>query len=335
MTTEAINQRRFADKPGTYEVWYLTWNHPGTGQGFWLRFVVEAPDHGPARGELWFARFDPKAPERTFGVHRRYPIEKVHDQPSPFELSIDKSRLGHAHTFGAFDGAGHAIAWDLRWQPAERDLPFLPDLAYTFKIGETAVASPNPRVAVTGSLVVDGERLSFDQAVLGQTHVWGTRHAYSWTWAHCADFEGEPTALVELTTPRLRRRGRMLPPLVMATLELDGTRYRFNQFRHLMRNRATWTGQRVDIDVRSARYRLVGELTCTPDQMVSAPYLDPDGTKLYCANTEIGDAVFTLAKRTAFGWQEVRRLVSRGRAHFEVGNREEDPAVTRKHVTVE
>jgi len=335
MTTEALNARRFRDQPGTYEVWYLTWNHPGTGQGFWLRFVLEAPDHGPARGELWFARFDPRAPERTFGVHRRYPAELVHDQASPFGVTVDKSRLAHASTSGAFDGAGHTIAWDLRWTPAERDLKFLPDLAYTFGIGETAVASANPRVEVTGSIVVDGERLSFDRAVLGQTHVWGKRHAYAWTWAHCADFEDEPTALVELTTPRLMRRGRMLPPLVMVTLDLDGERYRFNQFRHLLANRAHWTGQRIDLDVRSARYRLVGELTCTPAQMVSAPYYDPDGTALFCANTEIGDAVFTLSKLTAFGWQEVRRLVSRGRAHFEIGNREEDPAVTAKHVTVE
>ncbi|HEY6038613.1 MAG TPA: hypothetical protein VIV58_30230, partial [Kofleriaceae bacterium] len=43
MTTEALNARRFRDQPGTYEVWYLTWNHPATGQGFWLRFVLEAP----------------------------------------------------------------------------------------------------------------------------------------------------------------------------------------------------------------------------------------------------------------------------------------------------
>jgi len=113
MTTEALNARRFRDQPGTYEVWYLTWNHPGTGQGFWLRFVLEAPDHGPARGELWFARFDPRAPERTFGVHRRYPAELVHDQASPFEVVVDKSRLAHASTSDAFDSAGHTIAWDL------------------------------------------------------------------------------------------------------------------------------------------------------------------------------------------------------------------------------
>jgi hypothetical protein len=69
--------------------------------------------------------------------------------------------------------------------------------------------------------------------------------------------------------------------------------------------------------------------------MVNAPYFDPDGTALYCANTEIGDATLTVSRRSGLGWHEVRRLESRGRAHFELGGRECDPAVTRRHVTVE
>ena len=43
---EADNVRRWDDaRTDAYEVWYLTWNHPATGQGYWLRFVTE-----PGRG---------------------------------------------------------------------------------------------------------------------------------------------------------------------------------------------------------------------------------------------------------------------------------------------
>jgi hypothetical protein len=81
--------------------------------------------------------------------------------------------------------------------------------------------------------------------------------------------------------------------------------------------------------------KLEGELTCTPDQMVSAPYLDPDGTEVFCRNTEIGDARMTVWKRSGLRWREHRKLEGKRRAHFEIGGRERDPAIFREHVLVE
>ena len=337
MTTEALNLRHWPDDAkGTYEVWYLTWNHAATGQGYWLRFVIEAPADGAARAELWFARFDPRSPARTFGVHRRYPISVVRSAHAPFELAIGTSRIGHADTTGAFDGDGHSIAWELRWDPAPQALRHLPDLMYARGgLGETTVQSPNPRVEMTGSLVVDGERLEFDRAVMGQTHVWGTKHAFSWAWARCAEWDDASDTLLELICVRLQRRGRMFPPMTVVSLVLDGELHRLNQFRHVVGNRSTWGDHRVHFTAQSLGLRLEGDFACAPEQMVNAPYLDPDGTRVYCVNTEIGDASLVISRRTGRGWREERRLNSHGHAHFELGGRQRDPAVTRNHVTVE
>jgi hypothetical protein len=133
--------------------------------------------------------------------------------------------------------------------------------------------------------------------------------------------------LLELLAVRLYRRGRMLPPLVMVQLG-DRT---LNQFRHVAVNRARWDIGKVAFTAQSALVKLEGELTCTADQMINAPYQDPDGTPVFCANTEIGDAWVIEHRRGAFGWREHRRLSARGRAHFEVGGRERDPRVTRDH----
>ena len=51
-------------------------------------------------------------------------------------------------------------------------------------------------------------------------------------------------------------------------------------------------------------------------------------------NTEIGDARVTVFKRDGLGWREFRRLEAQRRAHFEVGGRAPDPAVTRWQVRV-
>jgi hypothetical protein len=327
------NLRRTDGECGVYEVWYLTWNHPETDQGFWLRYTTETPTQGAPRGELWFARFDPRRPERTFGIHKHF--GGVQDASDPFALTIGGSRLGDDHALGRLDGGGHAVRWDLRWRPSDRVMRLLPDLMYGGGgRGETTVLSPNPRVALSGTLEIDGEVLSFDRAVMGQTHLWGRRHAYSWTWGRCAEFEGAPDALIELLGVRLQRRGIVLPPLVLVTLELDGEQHRLNQFRHVVRNRGKWQGSDISFSAWSPAVRVEGEMSCRPGDMVVAPYLDPDGTRVYCSNTEIGNAHITLYRRSGVRWREQRTLVATHRAHFEIGGRTRDPAVVRDHVLV-
>ena len=333
--SEQDNHRRWPDGTrGAYEVWYTTWNHPGTDQGFWLRFITEAPVEGPFRGELWFARFDPTRPERTFGLHRPFPT--VRSSEAPFLVEIGGAQIGNDHSFGQLSGDGHDIKWDLRWDPAPQTSRFLPDVMYARNgLGETTAHSPNPRVHLSGHLVVDGERLDFDRAIAGQTHLWGKKHAFSWAWGRCAEFAGAPDAILEITAVKLQRRGVMLPKMTLVSLELDGESYRLNQFRHVTVNRASWRTGHVEFTAWSPTVKIVGTLSCTPDQLVTAPYEDPDGTRVYCANTEIGDAVVTVYKRDGLRWREHRRLDGRRRAHFETGAREPDPAVTRMHVRVE
>jgi hypothetical protein len=332
--SEAENLRRWKDlTQGVYEVWYLTWNHPATDQGFWLRYITEAPTGGPSRGELWFARFDPSRADRTFGIHKQLPSALSSNKP--FSIEIAGSRLGNDHATGELAGGGHDVRWDLRWDPADRALRLLPDVMYSGGgRAETTVISPNPRVRASGRVVVDGEELAMDGAVLGQTHLWGRKHAYSWTWGRCAELAGAPDGLLELLGVRLHRGGVTLPPMMMVALDLDGERHRFTQFRHVAVNRGSWRGGDVTFSAWSPTVKLRGELSCAADSMIVAPYVDPDGTALFCANTEVGDARLTVWKRGGMGWREHRRLEGKRRAHFELGQRMRDPAVVREHVLV-
>ncbi len=343
--TEIDNVRRWRpEQPGVYEVWYTTWNHPKTDQGFWLRFITEAPKTGTAgsppygdapRGELWFARFDPTRPDKTFGIHKRFKSEDVSSATDPFSVIISGCHMGHDHSFGELAGGGHDVRWDLRWVPAASTLRPLPDLMYARGgLGDTRYHVPNPRVPLSGTLLVDGEELVFERAIAGQSHVWGTKHAYSWTWGRCGEFTGAPDAVLEILGARLQRRGLTLPPMMCVALDLDGEQHRLNQFRHVPFNRGSWGTGRATFSAWSPRVKIEGELTCSPDQMVNAPYVDPDGTELYCANTMIGDARLTIWKRDGTKWREHRRLEARRRAQFEIGTRVRDAVVTRPHVLV-
>jgi len=328
MSTEPFNIRRWHE-PGTYEVWYLTWNDPATDQGFWLRYLSEAPVSGPARGELWFARFDPKDPRRTFGIHQHFdaPVDGEH----PFAIGIGNAQLGHDHAIGEFD----RVRWDLHWQPAERVLRHLPDFVYARgNLGVTSVLSPNPRVPLSGTVTIDGETITFDRAVAGQTHVWGKKHATSWTWGRCADFAAAPDAVLELIGVH-QKRGVQLPRMAWLALDLDGEQHRFTQFRHAVRNRATWRGCDVEVTAQNLSTKVEVQMTCRPEDMVVAPYLDPDGEEVFCSNTEIGDALVRVYKRVGVVWREHRVLVGKRRAHFELGGRTRDPAIACEHRLVE
>ena len=331
MSTEAFNLRRLRRRAG-YEVWYLTWNHPATGQGFWLRHVIEA-----GHSELWFARFDPRDPSRTFGVHRRFAGEPTTGDALPFRLVVGSGELRHDRARGSLAAAGHDVHWDLRWAPAARALRQLPELMYRRGgLGDTTVQTPNPRVPLHGELTVDGEHLAFTDAPLGQTHLWGTKHAYAWTWAHCAAFDKDDDGTVlELLGVRLQRGRAILPTMTLVAMELGGEPLRLNQLRHVIGNRSAWDLGRVAFSAHGATTRVTGELTCRPEQLLEAPYVDPDGTRLYCANTEIGDARLVVSRRTWRGWQTERLLTATGTAHFEIGGRERDPRVTKTHVLVE
>jgi hypothetical protein len=339
--SEADNLRTYApDQRGVYEVWYTTWNDPATGQGYWLRYIIEVPSAGHGvptfgdepRGELWFARFDPHDSSRTFGIHQRF--KDVASSDSPFAVTIAGATMTNAAAAGMLTGNDHLVRWDLRWDSAPTTLRFFPDALYSSKLSSSLVNGPNHVVPLSGMLVVDGETIKLDRVTASQSHVWATKHTHRWTWAHCHEFEDAPGATLELLAGILKRGSVTLPPMAGVNLVLDGEVHRFNQLRHLVRNRCTIKTTQVTFRVGGASMRLEGSFTASPEKILNCPYVDPDGTELWCANTEIADATVTVFRRAGLRWLEHRRLVSRGRAHYEVGGRERDPAVATPHVLV-
>ena len=340
--SEADNVRRWpADRRSVYEVWYTTWNDPKTGQGYWLRFIYKSPAPGKQVphvgdepfGELWFARFDPQNPARSFGIHKRFRGDLVALADAPFEITIAGCKQGNAHSFGELSGNGHDVRWDLHWEPTET-MRWYPPAFYRRPIAESTALAPNPRVPLSGTLLVDGEEITFDRATAGQSHVWGKKHAYAWLWGHCNSFVGAPDTTLEIVAGRMQKRGVVLPVLGGISLILDGEDISQNALHHIVRNKFRWRTGAAQFRGSSLTTRIEGELSCTPAQMVIAPYMDPDGQGLYCANTCIGSATLTVYKRSGLRWLEHRRLSCDGRAHFEVGSRDRDPAVTTPHVLV-
>lgn len=331
---EADNRRRWDGRPGHYEVWYLTLNHRASRTGAWLRYTLEAPVAGQAHAALWFAHFDARDPDRTFAIHREFPVDELVAQERPFAVAVPGGLLCHDRARGALSGAGHTASWDLRWPPAERTFRQLPSLFYLRGgLGGTTMLSPNLHVPMSGWIEADGRRFELASEPGCQTHLWGRKHAHSWAWGHCNAFEGRPDLVFETLTARLERRGRVLPPLTVLSLHLGDEVLRWNRLHDVATARGQYGTGFYRFSAVAPRCRVEGEFSCHPRDMVQAEYRDPDGSAIHCANTEIADLRLTLFRRLApLGrWREAARLVAPRAGHFEVAGRERDPAIAEPH----
>ena len=341
MDVAEANRMRWQFQRGHYEVWYATMTHAASRTGFWIRYTLEAPEegHGEAYAQLWFARYDHERPERTFGINRRFPIAELRQEAAPFKIGIGESELTSAGARGRLDGGGHEASWELRWAPSERVHTHLPAAVYKTSLADTLVLSPNLNVAARGLITVDGERYELDGDPLGQTHLWGRKHAYSWAWSHCNAFDGDRGAALETLSVRLRRGPLVLPKLTLLSLYLDGgdpAELHFRELWQLPLARSDYATGRYHLHAVDAQWKVEAELTCRPEDMLMAEYVDPDGEPAYCHNTECADARVTVWRRSPFvgRFRQHRTLLSRGGAHFEWAARAGDALVRKRHVQI-
>ena len=317
-----------------YEVWYVTFNDLPTQTGFWIRYTLESPTHEPPYAELWFAFFDARDPARNVALRRRFSIADLEAKTGPFSLRIGEAVLRHDGATGSIRGGDHDVAWDLSWLPAERTHRHLPDVIYRTQFADTRVLSPNVDISIRGRVVVDGREISLEAQPGGQTHIWGRKHAFAHAWAHVNAFEDRRGSYLEALTARLKRGGIVLPPLTLVTLVLDGEELRFTELSDALATRGRFGTCRYELRALGKTVRLHGEFTCRPEDMILAEYVDPDGEKLFCQNTEVGDVTLRVWRRSSLlgRWQEQAVLRAPKAAHFEVTGRTPDPAIAGRHL---
>ena len=339
MSAAEANQMRWQFQRRHYEVWYATLTHLATKTGFWIRYTLEAPTegHGEPYAQLWFARFDGEDPERTFGINRKFSIDELRQEPAPFRVRIGDNEVTSSSLKGRLAGDGHEASWDLRWSPAEKVHHHLPSALYKASFAETLVLSPSLNARANGTITVDGQAYVLDGDPLGQTHLWGKKHAYSWAWSHCNAFGDERGAALETLSIRLRRGAVVLPKLTLMSLYLDGgdpAELHFRELWQLPLARSEYGTGRYHLIATNAEFKVEAELTCRPEDMIMAEYVDPDGEPAYCHNTEHADATVKVQRRSPFvgRFREWRTLTCRGGAHFEWAARAGDPLVRKRHV---
>jgi hypothetical protein len=317
------NVLQWDGEPGHYEVHYLSATDRASGLGLWIRYTMQAPLSGPAECTLWFMAMDRDG--SRYARKATFPIAELRAEAEPFRLTLAGADLSDRGMAGAVDDA----AWELLWEPSLPAAEHVHPLIRRAGVAKTLVVLAHPDLAVSGTVRFDGRDFTLDGARGGQAHVWGSKHAARWTWAHANDLrglDGEPRAGtyfdgVSAFVPRL---GRELGPSTPVVGRFAGDDFHSTSPVWVLRNTSRFGLTSWRVEARDGARRIVGEIDAPRDTLVGVTYRDPDGEPAYCYNSEVASMrlfVWDRTSRGRFGWTLRDTLLADGTAHFEYAQR--------------
>ncbi|RJO72434.1 MAG: hypothetical protein C4523_03200 [Myxococcales bacterium] len=302
-----------------YEVWYLTVVHRATGTAFWLRSTLlkpKSPEPEQAGG-LWFARFDPHNPARTFAAVRHFSAEDIAFEPGRFSVRVGPSSLREGAYTGDLSQNGHTASWDLQWTPNAETVGLIPELVRKARINKAEVCAPNVHIALYGKIVVDGEKYVFDGDPAGQAHHWGRHYPVEWIWGHCNAFAGRPDAWLEaLSVKQFEWRGQSLP-VTLLQLKTESLRFGVDSPLQLLSSRAEYERGVWRFAASDVEHRVEAMFTAPAERFVVQPYTSPHNQAYWCHNSCLADLSVRLSIRRGREWETVDELVSHGAAAAE------------------
>ncbi len=295
-------QPRFHGQTGLYEVWYLKANLVDADASAWLRYTVSSGPVADDVAELW-AIVDRGG--KVAAGKATWPLQALSLEDEPFSVKLPGGHLDADGCHGSVD----RIDWDLAWEPEGRPFWHLPRWAYRLPAPKSKVVTPFPDLAVTGDLTLGGQTLTLDGVPGQMGHVWGSKHADAWAWAHSNRTDG---LTWEALTAQPPVGPWTSPPVTVVLVRHQG---RTIAFRNPLRTDGSFELGRYRFEGTRGGFRVTGEVTS--QDRVAVTYTDPDGEQSVCHNTKRATSVLRL-------WEDgllVGSWRDEGATAFEVGDR--------------
>ena len=309
-----------AGKRGHYEGYYVAFNHPQSGRGYWIRYSMVAPTDESREpfAQVWFMRTNRGAQPRNRALRTTFPISTLETSTTPFTLRVDSNRLSGDGCSGWLSDPAGEVAWDLRFESR------LPAIAPTPEWGArvaTCYLEPHPLLSLSGTIREANESTIIDGWLGEQAHVFGARHSRRWHWAECKQLGAEGRAFTGVSAwPRLPGRPRSATSLY---LELGGGRRLLkNTTLQLLKARTAHSPRGWEFDGEYGLERLKGSIRPQPGDLIGVTYHDPSGEPIYCYHSELADLELRYYRRrsSSTGWTIEEEIKAPGASAFEYGS---------------
>jgi hypothetical protein len=336
---ERENLLRFDGKrPGFYEVYFIEVQDPSCTTGLWLRYTLRSPVRaGGPLAEVWAMYFDRRDPSHNIALKQTIPFEEANIERARLFFSVAGCQLTHSGCRGQIEKGSKRIAWDLSWGERTSLVHFPFEAMYTSGFPKTKYVSPHFDLRARGFYQTNAHRFDLVDAPGQQSHIWGTKHAKRWIWAHANTFKEDEDAVFEGLTAEVKLGPISSPQLTLFALRYRGVDYLFNKVRDLLRVNES----RLDAQNRPSSYfpvsrwivgggnerlRFRGELWSDLSNYIGAKYTDPDGSELACSHSKVASAKLEILVPDGSSWRVADKLTTEGAALEFVG-REPDPRV--------
>jgi hypothetical protein len=213
-------------------------------------------------------------------------------------------------------GRAGSLAWELAWKDTGAPLWTFPRLAWERQLLPGAQVVIAPTADFSGSLDVGNTSYYVDGWRGNVAHIYGHGNAKRWAWIHADLGDGDVLEAVTAVShkPGLRR----LAPMAFVRFRIDGKDWPASPLPSL-RMRTTLALQHWQLEGRVGGRKVLIRVDQPAERCVSLEYIDPDGGRAVCTNTEQADIHIEIDDRT---WSVL------GTGHAEVGLRgDEAPTV--------
>ncbi|CAM4142044.1 hypothetical protein MB901379_00701 [Mycobacterium basiliense] len=303
---------RWRGKTGRLEVWYATLTDPLTRAGLWIHCETVAPTAGGAPyAHGWVTWFPPKAPPCT----ERFGPAPV--QPARGAEWFDAAGARVAHE--VLSGRAGSLAWDLSWKDTGAPLWTFPRASWERELLPGAQVVLAPTADFTGSLTVADTTHRITGWRGAVAHIYGHGNARRWGWIHADLGDGEVLEVVTAVShkPGLRR----LAPMAFIRFRLGGNDWPAGPVPSL-RMRTTLGAQHWQLEGRIGGRDVLIRVDQPPQRSVSLQYIDPDGGRAVCTNTEQADIHIEISRGHGSTRVIDRSWSVLGSGHTEVGLRD-------------
>jgi hypothetical protein len=187
---------------------------------------------------------------------------------------------------------------------------------------------PHPELHLRGFVRLGERQIDVSGSVGGQAHLWGSKHAARWAWAHCNDFTAADGSrrsgtFIDGVSVYVPRFGRELGPNTPVVARVGETDVESVGPLAVTRNPSEFGLDHWRFEARCGRRKLTGDVSARHEDLVGVTYHDPDGELAYCYNTEVADMRLDVWEREGRrgAWRKVESLTSDRHAHFEYAQR--------------
>jgi len=290
------NNTRYAihKRSGHYENYFLRANHPTKPLAFWIRYTIFSPDNKKtAIGEVCATFFDGETGNHIC-AKSEFPIDNCIFYSSELNVTIGDSRLNEKHFRGRALKGDHTIAWDLEYTGNEAPLFLLQKTMYDMPYPKSKVLVGKPLSVFSGSMYINGTKLSVDKWIGSQNHNWGVKHFDQYAWGQVAGFDTHPKSFLEIATARSKVGPLWTPFMTIIVLRHEGKEYRLNSIPQSLKAKGSFDYFKWEFTSETSKEKISGYIKASIDQFVGLNYNNPCGGVKHCLNTKIASCEITL-----------------------------------------